>query len=167
MRLVFSHQPLGSRFPGFEAQSSGAGRWSDFVHELAAHTQQQMRESIVLYGDVLEVEREIWSVAAGASHENWDGDGAAAVTARTAECAVLFARALPGAIPIPEVYAESRGEITFEWYAGPRKTIMFSVFNSGEIGYAALVGEEKGAGRVPFVGELPQVALALLRKVVL
>lgn len=168
MRLVQSDHPLGNRFPGlldWQSAATSVGEWSDHVSKLAEAAQEQIRESTTLYGDVLVLQELILCAAHEARVEDWDGEGAKAISPRTLETALRFAEVIPAGFTMPDVYAEPRGEITLEWLIAPRRTLLISVYPNGEIGYSALVGTSRAYGRAPFVGDVPVMVMALLRQV--
>lgn len=108
--------------------------------------------SVVLgerYSDLVEAVLE-------ASVPNWDGYGALPTDNVTFQQAVRFLRALPTAIPDPEIGVDPSGQITFEWYRGPRRVFTVSLHADGDLSYAMLVGRERTYGSAYFVEEIPE-----------
>src|SRR6266571_2005543 len=88
-------------------QSGGIGRIVSDPFSLSV-TWQRKNEVIDAVIDVFRKHREF----------GWDGYNAEP----TSECAcieaVKFIRKLPSTIPMPEVVAETDGDVAFEWYVG-------------------------------------------------
>lgn len=72
-------------------------------------------------------------------------------------------RALPSVVPAPEVSVERDGEVAFDWNEHPRRTLSVNV-GDGQLGFAALIGQEAIYGRVPFGSALPDTLALILRK---
>ena len=77
------------------------------------------------------------------SVDNWDGYGARAIDELSYQKAVRFALSLPSSIPTPEVHVDPDGEVTFEWYEGPRRVFSVSIGSNYELSYAGLFGANK------------------------
>jgi hypothetical protein len=91
-----------------------------------------------------------------ASAGNWDGYGAQPTDHATFAKASALLRALPTGIPDPEIGVDPSGQITFEWYRGPRRIFTMSIHRDGELSYAMLLGGEKIHGSAYFGEEIPQ-----------
>ena len=103
--------------------------------------------------------------AAECSVENWDGYGAKAIDGSSYLNAVCFSQLLPVNIPIPEIYVDPDGEVTFEWYTGPRQVFSISMGSSNELIYAGLFGANKTHGTEYLDDELPEMILDNIRRV--
>ena len=108
---------------------------------------------------------ELQSIAHDCAPPNWDGYGAAPVSPASVGAAKRFLDTLPLGMPGPSVGADSDGQITLEWYAGPRQMISVSVGPDGFLHFAALIGAATRYGREPFLGQTPQGILELIHKV--
>lgn len=98
---------------------------------------------------------------------NWDGYGAAAVSAAAVERACRFVLALPDGTPEPEPEASPRGSIQFTWYAAPTRRLTVDVAGSGHLAYAALLGQdERRRGTDRFTDTVPSDLLSLAAQVV-
>src|ERR1700722_15597784 len=60
--------------------------------------------------------QQIVDARAAADHDDWDGDGAVAVSPLAVDAAMVLSTAFPQSLPVPAVQPETTGEITFEWY---------------------------------------------------
>lgn len=87
---------------------------------------------------------------------NWDGYGAQPTDHATLAKASALLRALPTGIPDPEIGVDPSGQITFEWYRGPRRVFTMSIHRDGDLSYAMLLGGEKTHGSAHFGEEIPQ-----------
>lgn len=90
------------------------------------------------------------------SADNWDGYNAKAISNDSYNNAFKFASSLPSNVPIPEIYVDTDGEVTFEWYAGRRQVFSISVGSKSELSYAGLYGASKTYGVEPFYGNMPE-----------
>ena len=72
-----------------------------------------------------------------AGQQNWDGEGANPVTEHTVETALEVVKELPFNIESPEIFADSEGDIEFDWYLD--NGTMFSI-NTGKMGEIAISG---------------------------
>lgn len=143
--------------------SSGAAR---FVAQQFEQGWRRLRDSNSLGAGVEAAFQELHGVAEECGLPNWDGYGAAPVNSETLRQAYRFLAALPLGTTAPSVGAEPDGQITFEWYHSVRRTLSVSISPEGELHYAALLGPSKAYGSEPFFGEVPQVILDLIRRVV-
>ena len=96
---------------------------------------------------------------------NWDGYGALAVQEKTLINAFAFIHALPIGFPLPSVGAEPDGHLTLEWYRNPRWTLSVSISPEGILYYAALFGNSDESGLEPFLQDIPQAILELIKEV--
>jgi len=111
-----------------------------------------------------ELERALEAACEEASEDNWDGDGAKAVTMTTRDRAEAFLDALPAGFPEPLIAAEPDGEIAFEWYAGPRRVFSVSVGEGYSIAFAGIFGGLKVHGSEYFLDELPESVIMNVRR---
>ncbi len=92
---------------------------------------------------------------ATAQVDDWDGEGSARVEPSTYVYANQFLRLLPITIPVPEIAADTDGEILFEWDFGRRRVFSVSVGRDGTLTFAALIGYTKTHGTEHFHEALP------------
>lgn len=98
---------------------------------------------------------------------DWDGYDAFPVKAETLNYAYAFIQALPLGFPLPSVSAEPDGHLAFDWFHAPHWTISVSVSPEGVLYYAALLGNSDPRGSEPFVSEIPERLLNLIKEVAL
>ena len=93
------------------------------------------------------------------SFDNWDGYGAKAIDSSSHQNAIYFSQLLPANIPIPEIHVDPDGEVTFEWYTGPRQVFSVTMGSNNELIYAGLFGANKTHGTEYRDDELPETIL--------
>ena len=98
---------------------------------------------------------------------DWDGFNAIPVSQDTMRQAYIFFESLPLGFPVPTVGADPDGDITFEWYKSPRRTVSISIDMEGDLHYAALIGSSQHHGSMPFVGGIPETIQSIVRLVVI
>jgi hypothetical protein len=103
-----------------------------FLHALSNVMSIQPRRSSL---------QELFSVYRECSEENWDGEGAAAVSVRTYQEAIKFLCSLPLTVSAPEVIPEPSGAIAFQWRKGPYFVFVASVNGTQRTSYAGLFGK--------------------------
>jgi len=99
------------------------------------------------------------------SVENWDGYGAKAIDSSSYVNAIYFSQLLPVNIPIPEIYVDPDGEVTFEWYTGPRQVFSVTMGSNNELIYAGLFGANKTHGTECLDDELHETILNNIHRV--
>ena len=97
------------------------------------------------------------AVYAAAQVEDWDGEGSARVEPSTYVYAKQFLNLLPCGIPIPDIAADTDGEILLEWNFGRRWIFSVSIGRDGTLTYAGLFGHNKTHGTEHFSEALPVV----------
>ena len=112
-----------------------------------------------------DLSRELDLLAEECAADNWDGYGAIPVVLESIAQAHEFLRVLPLGMTRPTIGVEPDGQVTFEWYASPRRTLSVSVSPEGELHYAALLGPSRQYGSEPLLGEIPAAILELIRRI--
>jgi hypothetical protein len=109
--------------------------------------------------------QQIVNARAAAELDNWDGNGASAVTSLTANAAFTLSTAFPQSLPVPLVQAEPTGEITFEWYKDRRHVAVIAV-DGQFVRWSAIAGTDAPrSGAEPYLRVLPGAALDVVREV--
>lgn len=134
----------------------GVSAEADTIRHLFDALFRDRLESITLGDAYREAVEALWDVFQESSEENWDGYGARIVDAITYVHAKNFLEALPTTLPGPQVSAEPDGEISFEWYIGPRWVFSISVGRENELTYAGLFGRSTAHGTEYFTDGLPK-----------
>ena len=118
------------------------------------------------YGRRTELLSEMYDVAEELSRPGWNGGDEAPVSQEAFYKAYCLAEALPSEIPNPTVGADPDGELTFEWYRGPRHLLSLSIAAEGVIHYVARIGPNKHHGVEEFFDEMPRRIVELIQDVV-
>ena len=137
------------------------------MKELIHKTRQELRSSVSL-GHSRETWRnqliEAWQEA---GTKGWDGYDADAVQRNALVSAFAFIDAFPSNVPMPEVAIDPDGEISFDWFAAPRRQFSISVGPNNVLSYAGLFGHDKASGCERFQGTVPRVFIGYIRRVAL
>ncbi|HEV2211222.1 MAG TPA: hypothetical protein VG167_20865 [Verrucomicrobiae bacterium] len=145
--------------------TAGASDAARFVACQAGESRRRLQASYALGLQSHELFAELLGVAEGANTPGWDGYGAEAVTAATYRNAFRFIEALPLGTRAPSISAEPDGQIAFEWYVSPHRTLSVSISPEGDLHYSALLGPNKAFGTEVFLGEMPKSVLELVGRV--
>ena len=115
--------------------------------------------SVALMGRQTAVVAALYELAARCGRDDWDGEGARPLEPRAIECAYALIRALPSALPMPEVDAEPDGSVALDWSVARRRRFSVSIGRSGRLAFAWLKGSNSGYGVVQFDRETipPQI----------
>lgn len=93
------------------------------------------------------------------SVDNWDGYQGKSINEESFNHAWNLALSLPLNIPIPDIYVDPEGDVTFEWYEGKRKVFSVSVGSKNELSYAGLYGVNKTYGVEYIFDDIPDKVL--------
>jgi hypothetical protein len=145
--------------------TQGASDAARFVANEAERGRWHLQDSFSLGMGGKGVFGELYSVASDCLVDNWDGYGAAPVSADAYVLACQFLRALPLGIDAPSIGVEPDGQLTFEWYRSPRRLLSISVSPEGDLHYAALLGPNKAYGTEAFFGDAPRTIVDLIHRV--
>jgi hypothetical protein len=132
--------------------SSAAGYLKDKDSEFQKNISGEANWYMPIWDDILEAIHEY-------STNDWDGYGARAITSDSVNDALRFAKALPIAIPAPEISVDANGELIFEWYKEPKKVFSIIIEGKNRLIYAGLFGINKTNGTEYFSEELPETIL--------
>jgi len=132
-------------------------------HQLA-QVNKNLHRSIAL-GAESAVRGELTDVYLECSEANWDGYNALAVDPDSFALAKAFLMALPLGTRAPSAGAHPDGQMSLEWYSGPRRSLTISFDPVGDLHFAALTGPSRACGTEAFDGEVPQILLELIELV--
>lgn len=142
---------------------------SDEAHRLRylfCETREQLWSSVYLGASREECLNQLLEVWSEANSAGWEGNGANRLDFQAANAAVTFINAVPSSVPMPEVAADPDGEISFDWFAGPRRQFSISLGARGILSYAGLFGSDKVSGSERFQGTIPRNLLDYIKRVV-
>lgn len=149
------------------ANSPGVSHDSDIVSKGLSDLQAHQVTSAS--GDkVQQINIAISDVVTEAGAENWDREGAKAVTDETAYAAGRFVNRLPlTQLSLPEVSADYKGSIAFDWENGAGDHVVV-VVHKDKLVYAALYanGEEmQGASPCGMFTDVPESVMEHINRV--
>lgn len=149
---------------GFAGTVSGASQDSNRIPELYRKLVSQFKDSATGSKRIADPTQTIFEVFARCSLQNWDGQGAAPISANAAREARLMLIALPAFLPLPEIYPEATGSIVFEWYWRPGRRLVVTLSGRGSMEYAGLIGTGNEVyGELRFGTSLPKILQDHLR----
>ena len=140
------------------AQSLDAKKLEVLREEIREH----LLSSFVISNATEQVFTELKEVRVEASREGWDGYNARPLDPASFDFAIRFLNALPSTAPIPEVSADTDGEVSLDWLFGERKALTVSIGPTGRCTFAFILGQSKSRGTDWIDDEIPaQIAFAL------
>jgi hypothetical protein len=158
-----AHTQTADRY--FPPDYSSDGVSEDSQQAAQVRVSMPNSSAVSVSGAQVRLFRDVVNARAQAEHDDWDGEGAAAVTVAAVGHAIQLSQALAGALPIPDVSPEPSAGISFEWYRDIRHVAVLTV--DGEfIRWAALIGDAAPiSGSEPFTKTIPSEALDAIRAV--
>src|SRR4030042_6147898 len=156
--------PLNTSFLAFPC-NFGVSPSAGLLERLAKELLDIFDQSITMGQHYKETLKIIDKAIKEHSIDNWDGYGAQAVDTVSCANALWFSRLLPMQVPVPEIYIDPDGEVTFEWYIAPRKVFSVTVRGNKELAYAGLFGANKTHGTESLYDEVPETILEAISRV--
>jgi hypothetical protein len=123
-------------------QSEPAIRISTMQDEIRNH----LLKSYVVAAPTKQVASRLEEMWSEASRSGWDGYGAKPVNPLAYMYAQFFINALPNTAPIPEVSADSDGEVALDWFFGNQKALTVSIGPTGRCTFAWMNGQSTNRG---------------------
>ncbi len=102
-----------------------------------------------------DLKHEVDDLLESAGEENWDGEGALALTPNTVAIAQKLIDEFPGYVDNPDVAATPHGEIDFDWVIGQDTMLTVSVGPSNQIAFAGIFHTTRLHGSEDWGGTLP------------
>lgn len=140
-------------------QSCGMSESANAVQQQSFELQTDFARTITFGEHLAKIMENLLEVKAEHTEDNWDGYGAKAINDDSYKNAFQFALSLPSNLPIPDIYVEPDGEVTFEWYEDKRKVLSISIGSKNKLAYAGLFGASKTYGIEYFYDDVPDVIL--------
>ena len=106
-----------------------------------------------------EFKREVANLWYSAGSENWDGEGALALTRETIELALKVADTFPAHVGKPDVRATPHGEVSFEWEVGPKVMFSIGVVPPRNVAFFGYFHNSRLRGNEEWNGTLPKLAM--------
>jgi hypothetical protein len=155
----------GFNCPSFLTRPSGVGSYSSSSEKIADEIAEMWSSQSITFGGPLgEILTSLFAVYKECSKADWDGYGAAAITADAYEEAKKIIKLLPSSIRMPEIVAEPSGEIGLEWRRGRGQIFVMSVSGRHKINYAGLFSGNTIHGSEYFDETLPALIIEHLRR---
>jgi len=110
--------------------------------------------------------KDLQEIGAEASIEGWDGYGAKPLSLTSYSFARTFLSALPTTAPVPEIGADTNGEIALDWIFGERKALTVRIGPRGRCTYAWMLGQSTNRGTDWVENEIPATIAFALRLLV-
>jgi hypothetical protein len=150
--------------PSYLTRPSGVGP-SGYFEKIVDEIAEMWSSQSITFGSLLgETLTSLFEVYKECSKADWDGYGAAAITADAYEEAKKIIKLLPSSIRMPEIVAEPSGEIGLEWRRGRGQIFVMSVSGRHKINYAGLFSGNKIYGSEYFDETLPSLVIEHLRR---
>jgi hypothetical protein len=160
--IIFD-KPAGIlEFVDSNAVSDEASCVSNMFHE----TREKLWSSFSLGYSREECQRRVLDAWSDAMSVDWDGYDARIPEQQSIFNAWEFIDVLPSDVSTPEVSVDPDGEISFDWFAAPRRQFSISIGTKGVLSYAGLFGSDKVSGSERFRGPLPRTLLDHIKRVV-
>src|ERR1035438_4484139 len=115
----------------------------------------ELLASYVMSNATENVLAELKEVRAEASCEGWDGYGAKPLDPASYGFALRFLNALPNSAPLPEVSADTEGEVALDWVFGERKALTLSIGPVGRGTFGLIFGRSNFRGTDWIDDEIP------------
>ena len=135
---------------------------AQFVHRKAESEIRRIQELNAYGGAMWDELHDVWDEC---REPNWDGFQARPVVEDTYDNGKRFLESLPLGFPPPSIGADPDGDLTFEWYRSPHRTLSVSVDRDGNLHYAALFGPNTAHGTEGFFGDFPAQIQRLVERV--
>jgi len=137
-------------------------QYAELIDRVARGSRAAIRDSVLGHQEAFEELAEVYEEC---RNPGWDGYGALAVEQETNRIAYQLIESLPLGFPRPSISAQPDGQLTFEWYRTPRRTLSLSIDPNGFIHFAGLFGHEKHFGTLLILEGLPDSLLRLASEV--
>jgi len=135
----------------FDGTSAGASSYAKEIPSQYRDFICRFIESATGSQQIAEPRQAIFEIYHRCREKDWNRQGASAISATAAVQAERLLLALPSFLPVPEIFADPTGAISFEWYRRPKHRVVLSIYGDGSIEFAALLGvgnEAYGATRM-------------------
>ena len=111
------------------------------------------------------LKQEVNELLESAGSENWDGEGALAITPGLVRIAHEVIEKLPIYAAKPDVEATPHGEIDFDWVVDQNTMLTVSVAPPNVVAFAGTFPEARLAGKEEWAGELPHFVECCLKRI--
>lgn len=139
---------IGFPGSGYEtaAGSGGFSAEAAIIQEQISALRESRSRAVTLDEGYRQTLERMGEIILECGRDDWDGDGAAAVSAASFLTAKRFLDVLPAGLQRPDVSLDPDGEMVFEWSGGPQRVFSISFGAGGKLSYAGLFGPNKTHG---------------------
>ena len=131
----------------------------DKLHE---RVREHILKSYVMSNATEKVLTELKEIRSEASRIGWDGYNARPLDPASYNFAIRFLNSLPTSAPLPEVSADTDGEVALDWIFGERKALTVSIGPTGRCTFAWMLGQKTNQGTDWIDDEIPETIVFAL-----
>jgi hypothetical protein len=148
------------------ARSTAQSDSAKTIDKLREKIRGERLTSYVMSNATEQILAELNEVLSEASREGWDGYGARPLNPDAYYFAKTFLNNLPSTAPLPEVSADTDGEVALDWIFGERKALTVSIGPTGRCTFAWMLGQRVYRGTDWIDDEIPEEIVSALGKLV-
>lgn len=149
-------------------QDERAPEYKGELSRLLCEVSQPKQDAVQIPEYIFEREslkQEVNELLESAGSENWDGEGALAITPGLVGIAHEVIEKLPIYAAKPDVEATPHGEIDFDWVVDQNTMLTVSVAPPNVVAFAGTFPEARLAGKEEWAGELPHFVECCLKRI--
>ncbi len=137
------------------SSKNGLSEVAYFIEKRIEKCWEHFDKSIAIAGSQQDTLNEIDEVFRECKEPNWDGYHALPIAVETYEAACCFVRVLQSNLLPSDVSAEPDGEISLEWFRGPKRVFSLSVGPKHRVSFAGIDGSDEWYGASTFHDKIP------------
>lgn len=128
------------------SRSSGQSESARKLVKLREQVRQHLLHSISVRSSAEAALDELDAMRIEASRPGWDGYGGEPISGASYDQAKALLEALPTTSPFPEISVASDGDVSLDWFFGPRQALTLSVSGNGRLTFAWMNGHRSYRG---------------------
>jgi len=144
--------------------SFGVSPEADRLQSLFQDLDRGTLQSVSLGKQRTDALRQLYGAFCETCQPDWDAYGGSATSFEAYVKAEKFIKTLPANIPAPEIAIDPDGEVSLEWFRGPRQVFSVSIGPSDKLTYAGIFGASNTHGEETLNFQIPKVVLQNLRR---
>jgi hypothetical protein len=143
-------------------RSNAQSKYARRLLVLQEEIRQHLLTSYAVRADCERLLQDLDELWIESSLPGWDGHGALPMSPEAFDFAKTFIKALPTTAPLPELSADTDGEVSLDWSFGNRRVLTVSIGPTGRCTYAWLLGQRSNRGTDWIEDDIPApIAFAL------